>query len=254
MGVWVQVLPENPDNPFRLGRHIERDERHLTLFRWPWSKPVEEVDVVWPGPGPILNQAAVGGCTGFTDADMINYPQFDAIRKKLHPSGYMQDGDGLNFYHQSTVISAIGGGQVWPPNDVGSSGPAAAQAAENDGYFGKYLHGFTWAEFQSAIATQPVMIGSVWTDSMFTPNSDGVISVGDVNNGDGGHEYSVRAVLYTRNLVLMRNHWYAEDNVTPWSNTSDGIKQPGEAYITIPDFKRLLAAQGDITIPSPAAA
>ena len=245
----IITYDEKPGNPHRLGRHYEWDSRSLD---WPTPhKDVANVDTVWPDGAPILNQADIGSCTGDTDADILNTEFFAAVRQAKNNGNYFNQADAYKFYHQATINSSIGGGQIWPPNDTGSSGPAAAQALVQDGYITSYGHATDWNSFCASIEKQPVMVGSIWTQDMFNPDANGVISVGslDEDNQAGGHEYMVRGILYSKNLVLMRNHWYAEDNVTPWCPGSDGTKLPGEAYITIPDFQRLLVAQGDVTVP-----
>lgn len=250
MGIWLEYLPELHHQPYRLGRHVEHDEENFK-FAWSGEKATGN-SVVWGSEGPILNQLSVGACTGFTDADVLNTDMFAAIRKKKHGGTYLQAGDALDFYHEATELSALGGGQVWPPDDPGSSGPAAAQAAVNAGYFDTYTHCFTWDQFQSAIEKQPVMLGTIWTNDMFNYNGDGVVSIGslDDNNIAGGHEYMARGILYQQSLVLCRNHWYAQDNVTPWNEGTDGLKQPGEFYISFQDLQTLLNNQGDVTVPS----
>lgn len=251
MGNMKQILelPERSDNPFRLGRHYEWDARSL---HWPTPhKTPAYNNTVWTDAGPLLNQGDVGSCTGDTVADLLNTDMFAPVRISKHKNCYFTQADAYNFYSKATTISGVGGGQFWPPNDVGSTGPAAAQAGVDFGYFDNYTHATTFDQFCASIEKQPVMLGVVWTNDMFSYDSAGVISVGSLNtsNQAGGHEFMGRAIFYDKNLVLCRNHWLGADGVTPWNPLNDGIKLPGEFYITIPDFKNLLLMQGDVTVP-----
>jgi len=254
MAVTSVVIPETHGRPYRLGRHVGHDDRNLayrTTFRTP-----AYTDKVWPDSAPVLNQAAVGSCTGETVADIINTEFFAPVRNKGNAArdanGFLTQADAYGFYHQATVNNANGDpSQIWQPNDVGSTGPAAAQAGVQAGFFDRYQHCFTFEEFQATLEQQPVMLGTAWTNDMFRYDASGVVTVGslDPSNIGGGHEYMARAILYTKGLVLCRNHWYAEDNVTPWNPLNDGVKLPGEFYIKLTDIPALLAQQGDVTVP-----
>lgn len=249
MGIWIENIPERHDRPYRLGRNVEHDTRNRG-FSWPWSKP-QGVTVFWSDSGPILNQGSIGSCTGDTVADVLNTDMFTPVRKAKNDSTYFDQDQAYNIYSLSTHISATGGGQEWPPNDVGSSGPAAAEAGEHLGYFDKYQHCFTIDQAIAALETQPVMFGTIWTNDMFDYDNDGVISIGslDESNQVGGHEFMGRGFNNTTGLILCRNHWYEQDNVTLWNPTTNGAKLPGEFWIHKDDMAALLAQQGDVTVP-----
>jgi hypothetical protein len=225
----------------RLGRHVEHDSRSWN-FAIDLDEPKELTDVFWGDKGPILDQGEVGGCVGFTGADILNTDFFAAVRQAHNSGKYYQNKDGLNFYHLATVSDNISG--TYPPDDTGSSGLGLAKALKKLGLIKSYQHAFSWSQFNAGIAKQPLALGTLWTNDMFNPNKDGVISVGSLDDSNiaGGHEWSVRGVSYTKNLVLGRNHWNAS-----WDKTTNGQKLPGEFWISIPDVQKLLKNQGDVT-------
>lgn len=244
MTITIDYYPEKPGNPYRLGRHREFDTRHFASS-FTLSTPQYKT-TVWPFEAPILNQGKIGSCTGDTMADILNTVFFTAVRKLKNNNQYYDQSDAYTFYSQATYISGVGGGQHWPPNDVGATGPAVAQAAENDGDITGYQHCFTWQQFQAAIETQPVMLGTIWTDNMFNPDGNGVCSVGPLNDKTiaGGHEYMARAIFYDQSLILCTNHW-----TDTWNPQQIGQKRPGEFYLTFADAQVLLNNGGDVTVP-----
>jgi hypothetical protein len=237
--VLIQHIDQNDS---RLGRHVEHDSRSWD-FAVTAETPAKPVDVFWGDQAPILNQGNVGGCVGFTGADFLNTDFAKQVRHAHNSDQFYGNDEGLTLYHDATVADNIKG--TYPPDDTGSSGLGLAKALVKLGLIKSYQHAFTWAHFQAAIAVQPVAVGTLWTNDMFKPNKDGVIKVGSLSDDNiaGGHEYMIRGISYTKNLVLMRNHWDYS-----WSPHTSGQKLPGEAWISIPDFQELLANQGDVTV------
>ena len=235
----------------RLGRHVEHDSRSLA-YPVTAEVPKELTDVFWPDVAPVLDQGNLGACVGFTGADFLNTTFAASVRTAVNKGSFFDNTDGGRFYHLATLSDNIAG--TYPPDDTGSSGLGLAKALKKLGYIKSYLHAFTWAQFQSAIATQPVCMGTLWTNGMFKCDSYGVIHVGSLSQDNiaGGHEWMIRGISYTKGLCLGRNHWSAkwdtvdgEKNVIPTGN-----KVPGEFWIPIKDVQKLLlsANQGDVTV------
>lgn len=231
----VQQIPHNPDNPRPLGRHVEHDERSRQ-YPFAVAHPVADRTVLWSTTPTILNQKDLGGCVGFTGADILNTDMFAPVRKKFHGGKLYANADGIRFYHLATVDDGLPG--TYPPTDSGSSGLGLAKAFKALGLIDRYTHAFSWAAFRAAIATQPVAVGTLWTNDMFNPDRDGLIHVGSLadDNVAGGHEYMVRGINYETKRVRMRNHW-----AKSWA-------VGGEAEIGFSDFEKLLANQGDVTV------
>lgn len=239
------VLTQYDQKDPRLGRKVEHDSRSLQ-FAVEEPRKLKEVDVFHADEAPILDQGQVGGCVGFTGADILNTDFFRSVRNQHNSGNYFNDDDGLRFYHDATVSDSYPG--TYPPNDTGSSGLGLAKALKKAGFITRYKHCFAWRSFQTAVQSQPVALGTVWTNSMFKPDKNGVLKVGTINDANiaGGHEYMARGISYTRGLVLCRNHWNAT-----WDTSEaykDGGKVPGEFWITFADMQKLLANQGDCTV------
>lgn len=226
----------------RLGRHVEHDSRSRD-FTIQVTTPKPEVDTFWTDTAPVLNQGNIGGCVGWTGADILNTDLFAPLRMAKNKGKYFTNADGLKFYEAASKADSIAG--AYPPDDTGSSGIGLGKALKTLGLITSYTHAFTWTAFVQAILTQPVALGTLWTNKMMTPDSSGVAHVGALTDANiaGGHEYMARGISFTRGLILCRNHW------TPtWDSKTNGQKLPGEFWLTIPDLKTLLANQGDVTI------
>lgn len=201
------------------------------------ATPVSGKSVLHVAHAPITDQDGVGGCVGWTDLDTLNYAKFQNSRFFVnHSSRYLVNDKGYDFYHLATVADEWPNEQ-YPPDDLGSSVLAGAKVLKSLGYVSRYEWAPDFNSFLAAVQRQPVMIGSLWTNGMFDPDSKGLIKpTGDIA---GGHAYSIRGVDFQHQLVRMRNHW------TP----SWGIK--GEAFITFDDMKWLLDQQGECLVPIP---
>jgi hypothetical protein len=226
----------------RLDRHVEHDSRSR---QYPVSAPTpaDLKPIFWADQAPILDQQQLGGCVGFTGADILNTAGFTPVRAKFNGGQFYGDRDGINFYSLATHADNIAG--AYPPDDTGSSGLGLAKALMQLGLIERYEHAFTWEHVEAAIMVGPLAMGTPWTNSMFNPGADGVIEVGEINQSTlaGGHEWSLRGLDPVRNLGLGRNHWSPE-----WNPLADGPKVPGEFWIPIPDIQKLLASSGDAVL------
>lgn len=165
------------------------------------------------------------------------------MRKAKNKGRFYTDKDGLAFYEAATRADNIPGS--YKPDDTGSSGLGLAKALQKLGLIDRYTHAFTWDQFTAAITAGPVALGTLWTNKMMTPDSQGVARVGALNDSTiaGGHEYMCRGINAEKSLVLCRNHWEPT-----WDSKTSGAKVPGEFWLTFTDLKKLLANQGDVTV------
>jgi len=83
-----------------------------------------------------------------------------------------------------------------------------------------------WVSFYS-----PAVVGTVWTDNMFDPDSNGFIS--PTGPGVGGHAYEIAFASHPRQAYRIINSWS-----TSWG-------QLGRAWITRGDMASLLAQDGE---------
>lgn len=226
----------------RLGRFVEHDDRSRNFAAQVDAKLVDRT-IFWEDVSPILDQGRLGACVGFTGADILNTAMFLPLRKSKNGGMYYNNNDGKFFYQKSTMADSISG--TYPPTDTGSSGLGLAKALRKLGYIDKYTHAFSWSAYLTAIQKQPVAFGTLWTNDMFNPDHNGLITVGALvdSNIAGGHEIMIRGRNADTHLNLARNHWNKS-----WSPSVNGPKLPGEFWITDDDMKLLLKNQGDITV------
>jgi len=174
--------------------------------------------------GPVLDQGQIGSCTGNAAADALNTTPLRHGRRLL------TEVDARTLYHEATVLDGFPG--TWPPTDTGSSGLGVAKAVVKAGWATGYTHAFGLDHALAALVLAPVIVGTNWHDSMFTPDSKGFIHPSGAVVG--GHEYALVGLDVKRARVTMLNSWSAS-----W-----GIN--GRAYITFADLGALLADQGDV--------
>lgn len=216
LGRWAILDPRNRDFDAR---------RTLTAKR----------SVVWDGSTqPVLDQKDVGGCTGFTVADVLNTPMFAKSRARGGKKGFLTNADALKFYHQATVNDEFDG--TYPPVDTGSTGTAAAKAAKQARFWSSYGHTFTFESFLANLQQQPVMLGTAWTEGMSDPRRGVVRPSGEIV---GGHEYMACRIDWARGMVGCLNHWTKDWGVN------------GRFWVALADMEWLLAQDGDVVVPKP---
>jgi hypothetical protein len=221
-----------------LGRNVNHDHRSREFAHV--RRAIRPMSVLWPLDAPAMDQGAHAACTGFAAAQWLNCSAARANRTRFNRTQmrqlnlYVRGGHGMLLYRKATEEDDFG--WTYPPNDYGSSGLGVAKALMKFGAIDRYEWTFSFEGFLSAAQRQPVLVGTEWTESMFSPDRNGIIRATSPF-GLGGHEYLVRGINWPRKLIRIRNSW----------GTGWGIK--GDAYIPFADMEKLLAAQGDCTVP-----
>jgi hypothetical protein len=177
--------------------------------------------------GPILDQGNLGSCTGNALAGAINTAPLHKPRRILH------EPEAVALYSLATQLDGAPG--TYPPDDTGSSGLAVCKAGVNKGYLSSYRHAFGLDQTLAALVLQPVIVGTTWTQDMFTPDSAGFVHPG--GNVAGGHEYELVGLDVVGQFVWAANSW----------GTGWGLK--GFFKLSFADLGSLLADQGDCTVP-----
>lgn len=120
----------------------------------------------------------------------------------------------------------------WPGTSYdGTSVRAGAKVLKKHGYIKNYHWAFTIDTVINALLLKgPLVVGTLWYESMFTPSNEGIISVG--GRHQGGHAYLLNGIDINRGLIRLKNSW----------GRSWGLH--GLAYISIDDFTRLLHEDG----------
>lgn len=221
----------------RLGRHVEHDPRSRDFPFLGAGAPVPPLkSVLHKRHGTVFNQGNLGSCTGNAAAGAVNTePLYHADFKKL-----LHEVDAINLYELATVLDGYPG--QYPPDDSGSSGLAAAKAAQQKGYIKSYRHAFSIDEALSALMTAPVITGVSWYEGFDHPDANGLVAIaGQVR---GGHEFEIVGLhLDTTDpfssVVEATNSWG-----TSWGKS-------GRFFFTVSTWSQLLADQGDVTVLLP---
>lgn len=217
----VRISQERPN----LGRQMVHDSRSrafpsgVTIDRSTWrSKTIRIYD---PSKNP--NQCH-GECTGCAKAMEMN-----TIGNRVKGVVFTMD-DAHKFYHLATEFDPWEG--EWPPDDTGSSGLAAAKAAQKLGIGGPYRHVFNGADevVQLIQSGRVVNVGTWWYDDMFSPNAKGVIE--PTGPKVGGHQYIARGYDVKQDLVLIRCWWGAYRDVRiKREHLNELILDDGDAHV-----------------------
>lgn len=213
---------------YPLGRYVNHDPRSR-LYKFD-TTGIEIVSVRHSRRIPVLDQGNLGSCTGNAATGHLGTdPFFDLVPK----TDVLNETFAVGVYSDATKIDSVPGS--YPPTDTGSDGVSVAKVLKNRGLINGYTHTFTLDDALKALSTQPVIMGTNWYNSFFTPSSDGVISILPNDYVAGGHEIVLDEIDATRKLVGATNSW----------GTGWGLQ--GRFYMSFDLVSRLLSEQGDIT-------
>lgn len=234
--------------PFRpgLGRHVNHDPRSR---RFPYVRAAAAsfrpaTHVQHDRYVPIFDQGDLGKCTAETALGLLGTgPYWDALRAiaggtPTSAGIYPFTDAGTNVLYSDITRDDPFDGQ-WPPDDTGSDGLSMAKALVRAGIVPGYQHTFSLGDALRALVDYPLAVGTLWTDRMFTPNRSGLITYDGAGHAVGGHEWIADGYDTERNWVR---------GVTSWG-TSWGLD--GRFYLTVEDFGRLLADDGDVIVLTP---
>lgn len=210
-----------------LGRLIQHDPRSR---QFPARAAAKFRPVLWRKHGPVLDQGSLGSCTGHAAAHAMNSEPY---RTKLRPSRLLSSKDAVSIYSDATIIDPFPGN--YPPEDTGSSGLAVAKVLRNRGLIEGYSHAFSPEQARGALQFGPVLFGTWWHRSMFTPDAKGYVHPD--GNKEGGHEILIIGDDGHRMILL--NNWGPR-----WGKA-------GRFYLTHQDFAELMLDQGDVTALRP---
>lgn len=224
----------------RLGRHVQHDPRSLAYAHGVLPESaIQSVD--WTRRAPIFDQGNLGSCTGNAAAGLVGT---DCSARtgltSVEISGNILPVDeklAVQVYSLATQLDDIQG--TYPPDDTGSSGLGAAKALVKLGLATKYTHAFSLSALKSALQAGPVMLGTVWLNSMFDVDAKTGHVIVDRNSGvAGGHEYVISAYDATGGAFRIDNSW------------GDSWGANGSAWFAQADVQWLLSQEGDVTVPA----
>ena len=229
-------MPARPS----LGRHVEHDPRSLAFAHGVLPKTVIK-SVDWTRRVPIFDQGQLGSCTGNAATGLVGTDSaartgLTTVALSGDDTRWPVDEDlAVEVYKLATTLDSISG--AYPPDDTGSSGIGAAKALKKLGLATGYTHAFSLDALKSALQSGPVMVGTVWLNSMFDPTPAGNITVDRNSEVAGGHEYVLSAYDAGSRQFRLDNSW----------SESWGVR--GSAWVAEADMQWLLSQQGDVTVP-----
>lgn len=189
--------------------------------------------MTWRRYGATLDQGTTNACTGYAIAHAINTrPVFDAGQPVLKHAA------ALALYSRATELDQWPGSwdyRTGAGEDGGSSGLAVAKAAREAGHITGYRWCFGLDHTLAALALGPILIGTDWTEGMFTPDARGVVR--DAGPSYGGHEYVAVGLDVQARTVLCQNSW------------GPGWGMAGRFKVGFDTLATLLARQGDALQP-----
>lgn len=210
---------------FTLGRREQFDERSrnypVRALITP-SQASKPRSYTWSC-GVFLNQGNVGACVGFSwSAELAARPTV--------VNGITND-TGLKIYHRAQQLDE------WPGESYeGSSVLAGAKAIQELGGLKEYRWGFSLEDLILAVGYKgPAVLGIPWYDTMFSPDSNGIVHAqGQVV---GGHAILCNGVSVTKRLFRLHNSWGQN-----WGKN-------GDCFVPFEDMLRLLQQGGESCIP-----
>jgi hypothetical protein len=232
--VITRKIPERHVPGKRLGRHVRHDPRSR---RHAAETASSIVSVNHNATGLPLNQGSVGSCTAeATCAALNSTPNQTELKGQWAGHTFTQD-DAYTLYGWETAAE----GQPYPPNDPGGSGLEVCQAAQAHGLISSYTHAFSADDALKALVIRPIICGVNWYDSFDNPDpGTGIVTITSDATVRGGHEICGDEIVADQELIGFWQSWGS------WGK--DGS---GKFYMGFETCERLLAEQGDVTVPVP---
>jgi hypothetical protein len=171
---------------------------------------------------PVLDQGQTGHCVGFTGADWEN---------ALPVDDHVQNAMGDDLYYACKVIDGE------PGQEDGSTVKSLMQVLQQRKKLANYAAAKSIDAVTHFVQTQgPICWGIGWTDSMFTPDANGLVvpSGPDV----GGHAIIEYGYDPTNDEHLLLNHWGASWGVKGrfrmrGSDLAERLANGGEAWAAV---------------------
>lgn len=223
----VYLIPQAPDLPHQLGRHVNHDPHNANfhaLTRPPARRHPSYAGRVWPS-REVFDQGDSPRCTTEAAIGLLRTGPFsiDFTEK----ADYDQPAE-----RQAAYLAWQRYDPWYPAPHDGSTSDAPFRGLRDAGV----IPGWHWL-FGEPQAREwvtwysPLVVGTKWKMGMFYPDAKGYLNVtGDVV---GGHEYLIVQYSKARDAYRIVNSW------------GRGWGQNGRAWIRAVDLAALLADDGD---------
>jgi hypothetical protein len=211
-----------PTTRFGLGRvHVPdpRDRLHTMRAHLPQA-PLAQARRSWT-PGPILDQGDTSQCVAYAWTQLLAATPVKTPRPDAWPAGLYTDAqlrDGIPLPHDGTTVRA------------------GAQAVKAAGYIRADDGEYVWGDSVETVARWilhygPVVLGTNWYQTMFTPTAAGELRPDGPNAG--GHAYLAFGVDVPKERIRIVNSWGV------------GWGVGGVAWLSFPTVARLLREDGE---------
>jgi hypothetical protein len=181
-----------------------------------------------------LDQGNLGSCTFNATVHCVSAePFWSTVNNQT-----LDEPLAVKGYSRATQLDNVPG--VYPTNDTGSTGLAAAKAALELGLIAGYEHVFHGvAEVVGVLQERPCITGISWKDTFDDPDAEGIVRITSRSRTRGGHEIMVDEVDLQRGLIGFQNSW------------GPGWGLGGRFYLSGEDYQTLLDERGDVTVFTP---
>lgn len=162
-------------------------------------------------PNARLDQRATPNCVGYASAHLIS-----GSPVRVHG---MTNAHGDALYRLCKEVDGYPGDGTWVR--------VAASVMRRDGLIAEYLWAQSMDDLVRWVLTKgPVVVGTAWTDQMFTPDSRGFIHPeGEIV---GGHAYLIDGINVRAGKARLLNSW------------GPGWGRKGQAWIGLADLESLV--------------
>lgn len=215
LGLGRRFSPDPRDHTYPVMMRLKPSEEEIRTYRY-WNP------FGWWGDQGQTSQCVAYAWTHWAEDGPVTQPG-NAARQGPIVSPEV-------IYHEAQLLDE------WPGTEYdGTSVRAGAKALKARGFISAYHWARTLNEVISTILQLgPMVVGTNWYESMFSPDESGLMSV----SGEmaGGHAWVINGVNVKHGLFRMKNSW------------GRGWGLGGMALISFEDFERLLREDGEACI------
>ena len=222
----TELIPVADDNPYPLGRAGVHHDPRNRLFRALAVPPPRALvpNTLWWS-RDVYDQGSESSCTAQAAVGLLRTGVH--YRRGFTDWSRFDDPDERHrLYRRAQTVDP------WEGDYEGTSTDAPFKILAADGVISAWRWLFGEPELREWLTWYgPAVVGTIWTDGMFTPDRNGYIVPTGVTAG--GHAYRLAQYSQRRDAYRVVNSW------------GRGWGQSGRAWIRSVDMADLLAQQGE---------